>query len=117
MRPVGYDGAPEGVEEGEEEGGGELEEEGGEGGGEALLGEGAVCVVDARGRISLWFSILFCLRLWPLYFAIILLLYIVSSFSTLGLLLTERETEDLQKNNPFHILRRSVVVNGRPDVR
>ena len=61
MRPVGYDGAPEGVEEGEEEGGGELEEEGGEGGGEALLGEGAVCVVDTRGRISLWFSILFVL--------------------------------------------------------
>ena len=63
MRPVGYDGAPESVEEGEEEGGGELEEEGGEGGGEALLGKGAVCVVDARGRISLWVSILFCLCL------------------------------------------------------
>ena len=52
MRPVGYDGAPEGVEEGEEEGGGELEEEGGEGGGEALLGEGAVCVVDACVRLG-----------------------------------------------------------------
>lgn len=47
LRPVCYQRGPEGVEVRDEEGGRERKEEGGEGVREALLGEGAVCVVDA----------------------------------------------------------------------